>query len=90
MKKIDKMMKRLINDWFLSPAQARAIETFLTTTLASFVVFFADNLNLMIGWEILDFKNALIVFIWGIIASTQMGIQKYMRDSAKKLLKSKK
>jgi len=86
MKKKDEIIKKLIKQWVINPAQARALETFITTTLASLLVLIAENINILFQWEIIEFKNALMVFGGGVIVSIQMWIQKYMRDKAKDLL----
>lgn len=83
------MIKRLIDSWYITSAQARAIETFMVSLCISLCIWVVENAVLILQWKWLSRQW---FFIWFIITSSSaitMGLRKYQRDLINKDLEPK-
>lgn len=64
----------------ISPSQARAVETFIVSTVISFGFLVLDNLDKLLSWQSVDRRDALIVFSVWVSASITMWVRKRLRD----------
>jgi hypothetical protein len=85
--KIDNLIKVLIKKKVINSAQWRAIESFIATTLTSFFVLLLENIDLILTWNIIEFKYTLIVFVSWVWNMVYLWFRKWRRDKIKELIK---
>lgn len=78
------MIKRLLENKYVTAPQARAIELFILWTIFSFAFWLLDNLELIMnGWTV-DWQNFLFVFASTTTTAILAGFRKYLRDMQSK------
>jgi len=80
------MVWKLIEKWYISKAQGRAIEIFFVSQIATLIIAFISWIEMLLTWGEFSFKAVISAFVSWFWIAFLAWFKKYVRDQESEMI----